>query len=144
MKKFLSLALVLSFLTYINANAQDYKKLKIDLKQRLAKNTLLYVEPTTEDGLALNDVFKKSLKENGFVVVNDKAAANYNITLKYSDRKENACGGKVLKSLDGKITDLKNNSADIGSFSYVQNPNEGKCAPDVIKELAKELRKNAD
>jgi hypothetical protein len=144
MKRILSLAVVFSFLAFINANGQEYKKLKINLKQRLATKKLVYVEPTTEDGLALNEAFKKSLMENGFVVVNDKDAANYDISLKYSDRKENACGGKVLKDLDGKITDLKNNSADVGSFTYVQNPNEGKCAPDVIKELAKELRKNAD
>ena len=142
MKKITAAFLFFSFI-FLTSYGQEFKKLNLNVKTNLIKQSAIYVEPIDNDRLLLVTYFKESLEANGFKVVADRKDAAYVISIKYQYRHDTGCGGSVIEDMNGAIIDLKNNAETVADFSFRQGVLGGKCASDIMSALAKKLNEKA-
>jgi len=124
----------------VNLNAQkDYAHLNVKVKKNFKMDAPIFVQPFLTDNLLSVELLKEALKSNGFNLVTDEKKADFIVTLSYKDRSDSGCGGRVMKNMDGKVSDNKTGEKNI-IFNFSQTMFEGKCTVDVMKALAKKIK----
>lgn len=142
MKKAIALV-ALCCLTFAITAQNEFKKLALVSKSKMAKDQAVYIEPIDNDRLLLVDHFRNSMEANGFKITKDRKEATYAITVRVDHRSDTGCGGRVMKKMDGEIIDLKNSAEKVATFTFSQGALEGKCTSDIMSSLAKKLSAEA-
>jgi len=118
---------------------KDYARLNVTVKKNFKQDAPIFVQPFLTDNLLSVELLKEALKKNGFNLVTDEKKADFIVTLNYKDRSDSGCGGRVMKSMDGKVSDNKTGEKNI-IFNFSQTMFEGKCTVDVMEALAKKIK----
>lgn len=119
---------------------QDFKKLDVSINEIIDRKATFFVEPLIVDAVMAVDLLKNSMTTNGFNITSNKEDATYIISISFQDRADTGCGGRVIKQLSGQITESKNKSRVLVTFSFKQSGFEGKCTADVMNALAQRLK----
>ena len=133
----------LLLITSASLNAQELKNLMVNVMPSFNIQSTFFVETLTVDKCSAIGFMQNSLAMSGFKVVADKTSADYSISIKYTDRNDTGCGGRVMKDLTGQISDLKNGSIIVATFSFSQGNLSGKCTSLIMEVLAKEIKAKA-
>ena len=70
----------------------------------------------------------------------NSTSAIYKITISGTQRRDTGCGGTVPSRVNGRIVDLLNGGALVGTFRFKQGSFEGKCSYDVAQAVAYKLK----
>jgi hypothetical protein len=124
-------------------NAQELKNLVVNVMPSFNIQSTFFVEPLDVDKCSAIGFMKNSLSIAGYKVVADKTSADYSVAIMYTDRNDSGCGGRVMKNLTGQISDLKNGSIIVSTFSFSQGNLSGKCTSLIMEALAKEIKGKA-
>lgn len=93
----------------------------------------------------LEFLFSNSLEDYKFNIVSKKKESHtniktYNIKIQWNTRPAIKCGGKIIMSLNGKITDLNDSeNENIGLFSFSQEFYKGMCSTFIIDKIVEKL-----
>ena len=70
----------------------------------------------------------------------NSTSAIYKITISGTQREDTGCGGTVPSRVNGRIVDLLNGGALVGTFRFKQGSFEGKCSYDIAQAVVYKLK----
>jgi hypothetical protein len=136
--------LIFVFCFFNLIHSQNYTKLVLTSSSQIIKSNSFFVENNESDNLRIKNIIESGLNDYYFIVETEKNKASYLIVFNYKYRLDTSCDGKVMKKLEGKIIDQKNDNKVVGIFTFSQSQFEGKCSRDVIYALVKKINEIAE
>ena len=168
MKKLLLLHLIiLSTISYSQSSKIKRTLKKVDFKIRnYDPSQPIVIERVSNDQSDLIGEFEMAFFEYDFDIISNTVArevieynnplesgnknitvqkytstrAIYKITISGTQRRDTGCGGNVPSKVNGRIVDLLNGGALVGTFKFKQGGFEGKCSSDIAQAVAYKLK----